>query len=327
MLASVPASSQPGFVEVLEETSSVSGYPPLRVEHDYWMVRGLFGISNNLPSDGWLLAGLTPKQIRQGAGPSERHRVARWAFAGGTSLTAAWGLVERFSEDVDANLFVADQDVAKNAVRQAVRTTMRWISEETGAERISQGNGAMRVSRFNIPGTHITFTADGVDHSPDPGGDRVEICRVDSIIGRAIPELLRSHPELGGFELPTVVPQFTAANKLDALHRRHANHNWEGLAYRVRDVLDLRSIADSRFAGKVRTQVPGLVDHMRKGFGPQAQRPDGGYGSSTLYDPHTRGYETLRVAYHENLPALMPSQSPLPDFDESMEKIRTLDLA
>jgi hypothetical protein len=314
------------YGEVVHEVLELSGYQFPQIAQDYWMVRGLYGIARNLPADGWLRAGLTPKQVRKGVSPERAKRVGRWAFAGGTSLTAAWKVVERYSEDIDSNLFVAGQSTSKNATRQARRRVLQWVSGQTGAERISMGSGAVRIARFAVPDSEIAFAADATALPPDPEGELVSGCRVDSIIGRTLPELLDDYPELGGFRLPCVVPQFTAANKLDALHRRNAHERWDALSGRVRDILDLSSIADSRHADATRSSVPSLVDRMEGGFGPQAERPENGYGSSDLYAPGSPGYERLRGAWHHALPAMLPGRAGLPDFDASMAKARTLDL-
>lgn len=271
------------------------------------MVRGLYGISRQLPPEGWLLAELTAKQIRRASSPDALdRRIARWVFSGGTSLTAAWGLVDRFSEDIDANLFAANDHISNNAVLQVARKAARWISDETGATRESTGLGNIRRSQFTVPGSDIVFMGDAARHGPDPDGELLEVRRIRSIIARTVPELVDDYPELGGFLLPAVVPHFTAVNKLDALNRRNAHEDWRGLARRVRDVVDLAGIAGSHFADDVRNNVEDFVGRMTEGFGGQAPRPDSGYGSSSLYVPETPGYETLREAYSRFVPRLLP---------------------
>ena len=58
-----------------------------QVIHDYWLVRSLYALSRHMPEDGVL-----------------RRSGGQWAFGGGTSLTAAWRFVRRYSEDIDGVL-------------------------------------------------------------------------------------------------------------------------------------------------------------------------------------------------------------------------------
>jgi len=170
------------------------------------------------------------------------------------------------------------------------------------------------------------FGLDSAVLDPDPDGELIQTREICSIIGRYLPELIASYPELGGFRLPAVIPAFTAVNKLDALHRRNAAGSNPVLARRIRDVLDLGAIANSEHADDVRQNVADLVPRMTIGAGHKEPRPETGYGSSTLYQPHSAGYEALRHAYYSRLPDLVPSGYQLPDFDEMMAAIRDLDL-
>ena len=81
--------------------------------------------------------------------------------------------------------------------------------------------------------------------------DAHERCRVRSIIGHCLPELMEDYPELEGFDLPTVAVPFTAVNKLNALHRRAATlDTLTELAARIQDVHDLGAVAANEHATK-----------------------------------------------------------------------------
>ena len=309
---------------IIHEATMASGYSDDMIRHDYWMVRCLYGISQHLPPDGWLRQTPDRKAARRGLTRAAMPPVARWAFAGGTSLTAAWGVIERFSEDIDSNLFKALGNESKNSLSVARRLVMDWGSDHIGATRGTLGTGDIRISTLTAP-NGPTFKTDAVIHGPDPGEDLTARCRVQSIIARHLPELAGDYPELGGFELPVVVVPFTAVNKLDALHRRAAGGSLAALALRVRDVCDLGHIAASEHADETRRQVPDLVSKMIGGRGHQEPRPEAGYGSADLYRPGSAPYEHLRDAYHTALPKILPAAARLDPFDEVMDRIAGLD--
>ncbi len=75
---------------LIGETSDARGLPASQVEKDYWVV----------------------ELLRSVAKPIEHGRVI---FKGGTSQSKAFGIIERFSEDVDL-LVVADEGLGKGRV-------------------------------------------------------------------------------------------------------------------------------------------------------------------------------------------------------------------
>ena len=310
---------------VLVAAENSSGYPQAKIIQDYWLVRYLYGISSRLPPDGWLRKTPNSKAARKGLTELDMSPVARWAFAGGTSLTAAWGIVERYSEDVDTNLFLADTHaVSKSSLVVARSRVAEWGTRHMGARRYSQGGGKIRISTVTAPdGT--TFDTDAVVCAPDPDGMLTERRQVRSIIGRYLPALVDDYPELGGFELPVVVVPFTAVNKLDALYRRANNGDLAELVKRVRDVHDLGAIALSEHKDETRRLIPELASKMTVTFGPPLPRPESGYGACDPFRPGREPYERLRDAYHEMLPELLPAGTELLEYDEVMRQIAGLD--
>lgn len=47
------------------------------------------------------------------------RRIGVCGFGGGTALSAAWRITERYSEDIDGLLFLDDLDLSKNAIEKA----------------------------------------------------------------------------------------------------------------------------------------------------------------------------------------------------------------
>ncbi len=312
------------FGSVTSAAARSSGFSEQQVRHDYWLTRGLWGVAQNLANDEWIRRRPDSQSLARGLGASDMPAVARWAFGGGTSLAVAWGLTDRFSEDLDASLFPASSDVSRSALQKARQDVARWISGETGARRESGGRGVVRTTRMVLP-SQAMFKMDAVVHHPDPARALSRRVVVQSIIGRTFPNLMHSYPELGGFGLPTVIVPFTAVNKLDALHRRAEAGDLISLVGRVRDIHDLGAIANSNHAQETSARIVSLVPSMVVVAGPQASRPQRGYGSADLYRPGSLAYEVLREAYNNELAGLLPAGRPLAGFGSTMEAISRLD--
>jgi hypothetical protein len=149
----------------------------------------------------------------------------RPAFSGGTSLSAAWQLIHRFSEDIDFKVAIdgaSEKDIGNS--RRAYRAEV--IKRLSGAGFVIDGEpligNASRFFRVSFhygprfpeadgirPGlqVEITFTGAALDPKPRP---------VQSLLGR----MLKAPPEIAS--LPCVDPVETAADKLSALAWRTA---------------------------------------------------------------------------------------------------------
>ncbi len=325
-LADVPDTSR----QLLQATVEKTGYRLRQVLQDYWMVRCLYGIHQGLPKDGLLRPTPSAKDLKVGRGTADLPPIGAWAFGGGTSLTAGWRVVERYSEDVDGCLFLVRTDVSKNAQLTSRRFVAQLASEEIGAERTSIGHGQLRVSRLKLATAGVEFKLDTVVFPPCPLPDLITWLPVMSIIGRCNPDAIRRFPELGGFRLPVVSVSLTAANKLEALHRRFERNDQRGLSNRVRDVFDLASIAISEHAEAARRQIPEVAEWLATTDAKFVPRPPGGYGSSELYQPGSQAYEALRDRYLNLIANVVPSRlaasAPL-DFDAAMATAASLDIS
>ncbi|MFH1853054.1 MAG: nucleotidyl transferase AbiEii/AbiGii toxin family protein [Candidatus Neomarinimicrobiota bacterium] len=96
-------------IYIFTETSTKTGLPAIAIEKDWWVVKTLEVIFNTEIAD---------------------HTV----FKGGTSLSKAWGLIERFSEDIDLALdrkFLGfDQEMTTSQVKKLRKDSFRFISEK-----------------------------------------------------------------------------------------------------------------------------------------------------------------------------------------------------
>lgn len=107
------------FEESLSGLASDSGILPLFIEKDYWLTRTLKHLSN------YTYAHL-------------------FVFKGGTSLSKAYRMIERFSEDVD--LAILADGLTGNQVKSRIGTTAKAITK--GLEEVYQDAVTSKGSRF-----------------------------------------------------------------------------------------------------------------------------------------------------------------------------------
>ncbi|WP_423916784.1 nucleotidyl transferase AbiEii/AbiGii toxin family protein [Candidatus Poriferisodalis sp.] len=156
-------------------------------------------------------------------------------------------------------------------------------------------------------------------------GELAASCEVNSLLARrGDPGSVGRFPELGGFELPCVRPWWTAVNKLDALHRRAATGDLDGLRARGRDLYDLWSIATQRtHAAQTREQAPQMWRTASAAVRAPTPRPRHGCGTSPAFTESTPAYQALRDGYHRALDATVWGAKPR--FETAAKAARSLD--
>ncbi len=109
------------FAGLVDAASRELRIPPGDIENDIWVVEVLRSIVR--PIEG-----------------------ARVVFKGGTSLSKAYGLIERFSEDVDL-LIVANAGIGAGQLERVLKTLPRRAAEELGIETKKKGESDRGVHR------------------------------------------------------------------------------------------------------------------------------------------------------------------------------------
>lgn len=285
---------------------------------DYWLTACLHGVVASGGADGVIPTGQGRKQAP----------LAKCAFSGGTSLVSAWGITERYSEDLDVLALVLDETGSNSAYKRPLSVVSKWT-----AAAIGLGKQDMTVVHMNNVGFRRTFFNIGNDPEFLKIETTVEsyqegLCEtrpVTSLMGRfATAEELARYPELGGFEMLCVTPAYTAANKFDALHRRAVTGDLRGLVVRGRDLYDLASIAASEHAEATRSAIPDLAARAASSPGPRENvaRPTGGYAEGILFRSGSESQEALRDGYERIGPLIWGD---LPPFDDAIELAASLD--
>ena len=271
-------------------------------------------------------------------------------FAGGSSLTNAYRLSDRISEDIDLTVAASDEIESNNARRrvrrlaviEAARACSPELPDDAHNRRTAGGDIGRRIITVGAtPGYLIAESSILRPLDPDLQaqldqlrGDPFNVCRIvecQSLMGRATSaDVHGSYPELAPFKVAALCVPLTAANKFFALHRRAMEEPDEdsltALITRGRDIYDLWCISQSAaHAAEVRDSVALIAQHIQaKGATSEPHpRPASGFSRSPAFDPTTDQYAALESGYNEVL-SLVWGRRP-ESFAAAVDAIKSLD--
>ncbi len=305
------------IAEFVEEQTGIDVY---RLARDYHMFQGMRGLAADYP----------PGPFRTNPDADEPDGV--WVFTGGTSLTSAHRLCDRYSEDIDI-VFIPGAEMSKSRnrkVRRRLRESVMAGITSSGVQAVNVPGGGGDVTVMNVTvDDRPEFLKFDISHmAPDDWG--VEIRQAGPLMGRfATDEELARYPDLARFGVLAMSPVVIAVNKMLALTRLAETGLAGKLRERVRDLYDIHRIAsDPVIAARIRADVEALATALTSG-GVQREhkeaRPEGGFSRSPAFTPGTDAHETLRRAYDDLLPGLVFHNAVLPTFEETIAVIHTLD--
>lgn len=306
------------FKSLALRTEAAIGVAGIEVTRDYWLTACLHGVVAAGGADGLVTSGQGCKEAP----------LAKCAFSGGTSLVSAWGITERYSEDLDILALVLDETGSTSAHKRPLSVVSKWTAAAIGLSKqdisiVHMNNVGFRRTFFNIGGNARFLKIETTVEACQEG--LCETRPVTSLMGRfATAEELAQYPELGGFEMLCVTPAYTAANKFDALHRRAVTGDLRGLVIRGRDLYDLASIAASEHAESARSAIPDLAARaaLSPGSRENVARPPGGYAQGILFRFGSESQEALRDGYDRIGPLIWGD---VPPFDDAIELAASLD--
>ena len=283
------------FQQVVNEAADRFDLAPQLIVSDYWLVRTLYA---------WVTT-IGVRTLRRAypdpARSASAQQVGRIAFGGGTSLSAAWGITQRWSQDIDLILGPPGQTKPR-ILHQACKRAFGEVSRSLGGTyRItSQGPSHCFASILSERRGEVSSIDIGFE-SLDAESLWIQSIPIMSLIGRmSTPEILDAHPELGGFSFDVIGPGTTAMNKLLAQTRTSESGDLAQISERARDVYDLACIANqaARFEGHIGRDSRALLDIAETWKDKRdPQRPPDGFASLRSFDPDSREYEALAEGY------------------------------
>lgn len=259
-------------------------------------------------------------------------------FKGGTSLSKAFGLIERFSEDVDI-LVVPDQSFGKGRVHRILKHICERVGVDldiAAEDQLDLGSekGIHRNVRYIYPARSAPLIVrEGVLLEMGcRGGDLPRERReLRSMITRYVIETGAArddeYEEFASFDIDVLAPERTLVEKLALLHRLSVDDGGRELARSGRHLYDLfKLLSDGSILAKLRSD-PALVARLAvdadaqsvKWELPVEPRPMNGYGDSPAFELTGSPARSLRQGLASAHPLIYGT---VPTFEECIEVVR-----
>ncbi len=280
---------------------------PGAIEKDYWATEVLR--SATAPIDG----------------------VEQFVFKGGTSLSKAYRIIERFSEDVD---LLVISDLTGNALKRLLRNVAARTGEELRLhhERETEGRGFLNARFEYSARREVEILSSGVLLEMGSRGGPLpnEALEVASLMSAAAEienqTAALDYADLAPFPVIVLAPERTLAEKLAFLHHRSSNADLEALTRGARHLYDVAMLlrSDRVLASLVGDTIVELMEDVDARSAAAGwlytPRPDGGFADSPAFggDPAVVG--ALREGYERLTPLVW---GPLPAFDEAVDIVRS----
>ena len=256
--------------------------------------------------------------------------VDEFVFKGGTSLSKAYGIIERFSEDIDV-LVVCQQ--TGQPLKRLLRKVAERASEDlsVGFARENEGRGYLNARYSFTVRRSVGFLTPGVllemgsRCGPQPN-ERLPVRSIMSqVAGDTDPAAVDDYSDLGVFEVTVLAPERTLAEKLAFLHHRASVGDHTALRNGARHLYDtamlLRSdrVNEALVDGRIAELMVDVDQRSAAAGWPFTPRPDGGFATSVAFGGDDAVAEALRDGY-ARLADLVWGE--LPAFDEAIDIVR-----
>jgi len=217
------------FSELVQATAEAVGLPQVYIEKDYWVTKALKHLS-------------------------ESTHVNEVVFKGGTSLSKAYRLVERFSEDIDLAVFAGDKgDSARKALLKGVEAAVAsGLHEVEDDPRVSKGSKYRKTvyryprsvddAEFGQASPELLIEVNAFTH-PEP----YELRQIQTLIAETLPTLGRAdfitQFGLESFSVNVLSVRRTLVEKMLGLIKDSYNENPAArLSDRIRHLYDITLI-------------------------------------------------------------------------------------
>ena len=316
---------------LIDLTARALGVAPVFVEKDFWVTEVL-------------RAATAPIDVESSDGTA--HPV-HTIFKGGTSLSRIYGLIERFSEDVDLLIGFPDAPVsvgAKDRVLKAIRDRVGvhlGLPDDKIAPEGHPTTGVKRNTRYHYPVFNYrpeSGISSGVllEMGCRGGTFPVQTHPMRSMVAEhAIDELgdtADTWAEFAAFDVEVLSPERTLFEKLAMLHDAATNVSDEPARLRLlkagRHVYDVHQLLNAEHVKEalaaagphaIQALCADIHDHSVQAGFPCTPRPSGGYGASPLVNPSSQCREVLEAA-HAAAAALI--YGPQPTLDACLDAIK-----
>jgi hypothetical protein len=305
------------FGPTVDAAAERLGISPTAVEKDYWVTQVLRTLEHEFAGD--------------------------FVFKGGTSLSKGYGILERFSDDLDILIVQGDRSkgatdrLMKSMGQAAAAIAHGQADGHAGAEK-----GVHRAYRVSYPAiygpTDVVATSVLLEMGVRGGPNPHEQVPIRSLLGNVLEAAgagLGQYDDLQPFKVAVLHAGRTLLEKLYGVHglarqlvvntldtdklRRNGRHFYDvyQLLGHVR-VLEL--LVD-------RTQVEEIMasieETSQEEFNATGElRPQGGFAASPAFDRSSDVSRQMQGAYEAVMPALYFGTEPLPTWDDICERVQ-----
>ena len=303
------------FVEIIQATANHFSIPEVFVEKDYWVT--------------WILRNLSRADYRE-----------RLIFKGGTSLSKAYKLIQRFSEDIDLAVHVPTQsgNQIKKYIRDAeifITEGLRYLPGHPGESK----HGSFRKTWFEYPrlvegdfaqASPLLLLEINAFTTPEP----YSLMPVQTLIAESLdmmgrPDLTQEFG-LMSFEVNVLSIERTVVEKILGLIRASREENAEGqLKAKIRHIYDLCLIRrDAKysqlFSGGALLPVLRLVEETdRQQFVHAGKWLDSPLHEAAIFSDAASVWQKIRAEFHTRFTPLV-YDGDIPQDDEVIDLLYSI---
>lgn len=306
-------------------TADALGVAPAFVEKDFWAIEVLRAVAQ-------------PRTIETKGGRAQNVVVI---FKGGTSLSRVFGIINRFSEDVDV-LVSFPEDTSEGSRDRALKAICANVQGHLGLPDdrctvVASSKGVKRYVRYDYPSQSSSSTLSrgvllemGTRGGPHPAKRHSLRSLAANHAVETLGESEEAWAEFGPFGLEVLGPERTLLEKLAALHDAYSRAG-EGQTPLLRagrhlyDVHRLLSDEGVRSAlaalghGGIAELVADIDAHSEDAGFSYTARPDGGYAASAAF-AETGPHHTIARQSFAGTQALVLGE--MPSFDACCRTVR-----
>lgn len=300
------------FTIAARQVAEQTGIPSAHVAKDYWLTEAL----------------------RRMASVAEAERFTL-LFKGGTSLSKAFRLIERFSEDVD--VLVVLPTGSKGEQDRLLRRLIDEAADGCGLPAVAEPSGTTkavkRSARLHYPTEPETAgTSNGLLIELGSRGGTMPHQRltVRSLIAEHAGGDLGDVEEAAAFEVSVLSPVRTLVEKLVLLHTAHADADERRIAKTARHYYDVfhllgrpEILAELAQLG-VDALARDVVTYSTAAELPATARPARGFAYSPAFDPTSPSARRARSTYEDIVGQFVWPGSHQTGFDDCIDRVRQM---
>ena len=302
---------RPDFYASIDAAAERLGFSAAIVEKDYWVTQALRILARDFPGD--------------------------FIFKGGTSLSKGYGLIQRFSEDVDILIIRRE---TKGATHTLMKQMASAVEEVLGspAAVVSSETGVHRDVRVQYPTARKMTSGIPADVRLEAGirggPQRCEQLLIGCLLADALEQAGVStvgFEDLQPFEVGVLHLGRTLMEKLGLVYSKlGADPSEQEASTHARHYYDIYELlGDDRALAVLRDRaefdrILASIAEASEWFGGGELRPAGGWATSQAFDTGSPSYRRLRKAYDSAMAELYLGSGNPPSLDVIYSRVTEL---